>query len=544
MRGTFEALVEEILNATFDFYPLWASGLGLHAYDGVAGRYDPASRDARLRVLRAAQRELEAVDPGVLSPEQILDLQVLRAAVEKECFELEELREFERNPILYSTFLDTTHYLKRTYAPLEERLERLAEYQRQVPGLLETARRNLVGPCARPHVEVAMEIFQGMLRFLEQDLPRAAAAASPWVRHRLLTANAQAAAAVRAFLGFLQEEVLPKATETFALGETLYRRMLWVGERLEMDLSTLLQIGEQEIARLREASAEASRHIAPGHSPPEVVRMLAEERPSEEGLIPLAGSLLEELRRFVEEREVVTLPVGDRLHVEPTPPFLRWAFALMDTAGPFEQTRTDSYYYLTLPEPDWPSEQKEEWMRRFDPYTLRNTSVHEVYPGHYVHFLHVRRVPSRVRKAFHAYSFVEGWAHYAEEMMVEEGYGDEKLRLAQLLDALLRAVRFVVSIRMHTEGMTVARAARRFVEDADLEPFPAYREAQRGTFDPGYLNYTLGKLMLRKLRRDYERERGGAFRLREFHDRLLRLGAPPIPVARQALLRNPEGSLL
>lgn len=272
--------------------------------------------------------------------------------------------------------------------------------------------------------------------------------------------------------------------------------------------------------------------------------MLGEEHPPEEGLIPLAGTLLQELRVFLEEREVVPLPVGDRLHVEPTPPFLRWAFALMDTAGPFEEVSTDSYYYLTLPEADWPAEQKEEWMRRFDPYTLRNTSVHEVYPGHYVHFLYMRRVPSRVRKVFHAYSFVEGWAHYAEEMMVEEGYGDERLRLAQLLDALLRAVRFVVSIQMHTEGMTVARAARRFVEDAYLEPLPAYREAQRGTFDPGYLNYTLGKLMLRKLRRDYERERGGAFRLREFHDRLLQLGAPPIPVARQVLLRNPEGSLL
>ncbi|MCS7173324.1 MAG: DUF885 domain-containing protein [Armatimonadetes bacterium] len=544
MYGDFETTVTEILQATFDFYPLWASGLGLHAYDGVAGRYDLASLDARLRDLRTAQRALEAVDPNALSPEQHLDLQVLRAAVEKEQFEIAELREFERNPILYTAFLDTTHYLKRAYAPLDQRLERLAEYQRQVPGLLETARRNLVGPCARPHVQVAMEIFEGMLRYLEHNLPRAAAGASPAVRSRLLEANAQAAAAVRAFLGFLQEEVLPKATEAFALGAPLYRRMLWVGERLDLDLQALREIGEQELLRLREAVEEAGRRLAPGRSPAEVVRMLAEEHPSEEELLPLVRALVEELRAFLEERDVVTLPVGDRLHVEPTPPFLRWAFALMDTAGPFEETSTDSYYYLTLPEADWSPQQKEEWMRRFDPYTLRNTTVHEVYPGHYVHFLHLRRLSSRVRRVFHAYSFVEGWAHYAEEMLVEQGYGGEKLRLAQLLDALLRAVRLVVSIGMHTEGMTVAQAVRRFREDAYLEPLPAYWEAQRGTFDPGYLNYTLGKLMLHKLRRDYESERGGAFRLREFHDRLLQLGAPPIPVARQALLRNPGGSLL
>ncbi len=544
MQQAFASLAEAFLTSCFAFYPLWASELGRHEYDGQAGRYDPATLDARARDLRTWRRRFEAIDPQTLSPDQRLDREVALAAIDQELFTLEDLRAFERNPLTYHQLVDITHYLKRDYAPLDERLTHLAAYQRQVPSLLETARQTLVGPYARPHVEVAVEVFKGVLQFLEEDVPRAAAQAAPSVRGQLLEANAQAASALRAFLGFLAEEVLPRATETFALGEDLFRRMLWAGERVMIDLAALLEIGEREVLRLREELEAVSRRIDPHATCAEVAKRLHAEHPREEELIPEVQRIVQDLRAFLEAHDLITLPEEDRLHIAPTPPFLRWAFAVMDTAGPFEQASTDSYYYLTLPDPAWTPDQKESWLRRFDRYTLQNTSVHEVYPGHHVHFLHVRRISSPIRKAFHAYSFVEGWAHYAEEMMVQSGYGDAKLRFAQLEDALLRAVRFVVSIRMHTQGMTVQEAARRFVEDALLEPLPAEKEAVRGTFDPGYLNYTLGKLMLRKLRQDREREQHGSFRLKAFHDELLQLGAPPIPVARLALLRDPGGSVL
>jgi uncharacterized protein (DUF885 family) len=230
--------------------------------------------------------------------------------------------------------------------------------------------------------------------------------------------------------------------------------------------------------------------------------------------------------------------------VEETPPFARWAFAMMDTAGPFEAS-DESFYYITPPDPAWSAEQQEEWLRKFDFATLQDVGIHEVYPGHFVHFLHIKQIPRAVRRVLTSYSFVEGWAHYCEEMMLAAGYGSEdpRIRLAQLSEALLRDVRFVVAIEMHCRDMPRDAAARMFVQDAYLDPLPADREATRGTFDPGYLNYTLGKLMITKLRDDLRQEEGAKFSLRGFHDRLLALGAPPIPLARRRLLPSEAGVL-
>jgi Bacterial protein of unknown function (DUF885) len=263
----------------------------------------------------------------------------------------------------------------------------------------------------------------------------------------------------------------------------------------------------------------------------------AHDHPPADRLLADAEAVLEDLRAFVEGRGLVSIPSPVRCRVEETPPFARWAFAMMDTAGPFEAA-AESFYYITLPDPAWPPEQAEEWLRKFDYATLRDVGIHEVYPGHYVHFLHMRTVPGALRRVLTSYSFVEGWAHYCEEMMLEDGYGagDPHLRLAQLSEALLRNVRFLVSIKMHTRGLSREGAARMFVEEAHMDALPADREAVRGTFDPGYLNYTLGKLMVTKLREDLKRHEGGAFSLRGFHDQLMTLGAPPVPLARRRLL--------
>lgn len=534
----FPALCDEILDAFFAFYPRWASDLGLHAYDGQVGRYDRPTLDARVRALRAFRRRVEAVTVPPFPAQEAVDREVLLSAIDRELFELEELRTFERNPMVYNALVDASGYVKRAYAPLEVRVARLTEHLEQVPDLLADARRTLTGPVPRPHAEIAAEAFEGTIRFLEHDLAGAVNGTGHQRLNRFLEASGRAIEAVRSFVRFLREEVMPRATPEFALGDGRFCAMLWAGERLRRTIPDLLRLGDGEFERLRAAFEETARSIDPHRPPEDVARSLAAEHPSEAELIPKARRILHRLREFLTEHDIVTLPPGDDVRVEPTPPFLRWAFAIMDTAGPFEEEATESYYYITLPDPDWTPEQKEQWLRRFDVYSLENTSVHEVYPGHYVHFRRLRHAPSRVAKAFQTYSFTEGWAHYAEEMMVEQGYGEgnPKLRLAQLLDALTRVVRYAVSIRMHTQGMSIEEATRWFVAYAHLDPLPAFREAIRGAFDPGYLNYTLGKLLIRELRDELSRKTGSEFRLREFHDRLLTLGGPPIPVARQALL--------
>jgi hypothetical protein len=536
----FPALCDEILDAYFSFYPRRASDLGLHAYDGQVGRYDRSTLDARVRTLRTFRRELEATTTPPLPAQEAVDREVLLSSIERELFELEDLRTFERNPMVYNALIDAGGYVQRAYAPLGVRVARLIEHLEQVPGLLADARRTLTGPVPRPHAEIAAEMFEGTIRWLEDDLVRAVAGISPDLMDRFTEGLRKAVEAVRSFLGFLREEVLPRATPEFALGEDRFCAMLWAGERLDLGIPDLLRLGDEELERLQAAFEETARAIDPHRPPEEVARALAAEHPSEADLIPYTRQILHRLREFLTERDIVTLPPTDDVRVEPTPPFLRWAFAMMDTAGPFEEETAESYYYITLPDPDWTPEQKEQWLRRFDVYTLENTSVHEVYPGHYVHFRRIRHAPSRVTKVFQAYSFTEGWAHYAEEMMLEQGYGEgkPKLRLAQLLDALVRAVRYAVSIRMHTQGMGIGEATRWFMAYAYLDPLPASREAVRGAFDPGYLNYTLGKLLIQRLRDELSHRMEHDFRLREFHDRLLGLGGPPIPVARQVLLHG------
>ncbi len=541
MASQFQRLADEVLSALFDFYPAWAARLGLHEYDGRAGAFSPQALDQRRRDLARFRAALRAQPEDAWEPGERLDREVLLAALDREQFELEELRLFHRNPMAYADAVDVTLYVKRDYAPLPERMRRLVDHLREIPSVLQAARRNLDAVCPRALVAASLEVFEGTARFLRHDLP-ALLRGCPDPTGVGEAALAEAVDSVEAFCAFLRGTLLPRASEDFALGPERYRRMLWCGERVDLDLPVLRRTAEEEVARLREEVAQVAARVEPGSPPREVVRRLSADHPSEAELVDCVRGILQELRAFLREHPVVRVPEPADCLVEPTPPFLRWAFALMDTAGPFEEPSVESYYYVTLPEPDWPDEEKRAWLSRFDVYTLRTTSVHEAYPGHHVHLLRLREVPSRVRKALTSYAFVEGWAHYCEEMMLECGYGDgdPRLRMAQLVEALVRAVRFRASLGLHTEGWTVEEATDRFVEDAYLEPLPARREAERGTFDPGYLLYTLGKLLIQQLRADWQRQLGAGFHLREFHDRLLDLGAPPLPVARRVLA--PPGS--
>jgi len=537
-------LADAYLVSLYDAYPTTAASLGLHEYDGRIPDIGDAARAGRIAALRDLQTRLAGISAQSLDVEDAHDHTLLSLALDEELFRLEQLREFERNPMAFSGPLDVSGYIKRDYAPLPRRVVALCEHLRQVPGYLAAARAALREPVPLPFLETALEVYAGTVQFQEDHLVRAVRPVGPgplWTAFE--RANTGAIAALRRFTAYLEDEIRPKATPEFAIGEAHFRTMLRVGEMIDLPVERLLEIGRDDLARNQAALREAAQRIDPGGDVRAIMARQAQDHPPAERLIPEAERLLEELKRFVETHGLVSIPSAIAPRVEETPPFARWAFAMMDTSGPFE-TASESFYYVTPPEPGWTAEQKEEWLRKFDYATLRDVGIHEVYPGHYVHFLHVKTIARPLRKVLSSYSFVEGWAHYCEEMMVEEGYGrdDPGLRIAQRSEALLRDVRFLVAIEMHTRKMSKDDAARMFVESAYMDPLPAEREAARGTFDPGYLNYTLGKLMVRKLRDDLRRP-GAAFSLRTFHDALLKLGAPPIPLVRRRMLAMEYGAL-
>ncbi len=538
-------LAEAYLAALFGPHPTMAAGLGLHDYDGRMPDPREPARARRTAALQDFSTRLRAIPYAALDVEDAHDHTLLAHAIDEELFELEQLREFERNPLAFSGPLDVSGYIKRDYAPLERRVRALTEHLRQVPDYLVGARETLCQPVPRPFLDTALEVYGGTVQFQENELRRAARAVeSVALRDEFERANDAAIAALRQFTRYLEETVSPRATEEFHLGEERFLTMLRLGEMVDLPIDRLLEIGEADLARNRARLHEAAERIAPGRSVRDVLMRQAQDHPPADRLLAEAEALLEDLRAFVEGHDLVSIPSPVRCRVEETPPFARWAFAMMDTAGPFEAA-AESFYYITLPDPGWPPEQAEEWLRKFDYATLRDVGIHEVYPGHYVHFLHIRAIPRALRRVLTSYSFVEGWAHYCEEMMLDAGYGGggPHLELAQLSEALLRNVRFLVSIKMHTRGLRKDTAARMFVEEAYIDPLPADREAVRGTFDPGYLNYTLGKLMVTKLRDDLKTQEGGGFSLRGFHDRLMALGAPPVPLARRRFLHTDPGPL-
>jgi len=537
-------VADEFLTAMFEMYPTLAASLGLHEYDGRVQDFTDAATANRVSALAAFAARLAAISPHALDADDAHDHTLLRLAVDEELFELTELREMEHNPMAFSGALDVSGYVKRTYAPLHTRVQRLTDHLRQFPGALAAARGVLRRPASLPVIATSLEVYEGMIQFHEHDLPAAVreiGTGGLWTAFE--QANRDALAALRAFVGYVHDDLRPRATDQFAIGEGRFATMLRLGEMVDLPLGRLLELGRDDMARNRARLHEIVERVGGGAAVVDVIRRQSRDHPSPARLIPEAAELLEEIRGYVLAHGLVSIPSDVPCVVEETPPFARWAFAMMDTAGPFE-TAPESFYYLTPPDPAWTAEETEAWLSKFDYATLRDVGIHEVHPGHYVHFLHVRHVPRRVRQVLTSYSFVEGWAHYCEEMMLDAGYraGDDRLRIAQLCEALLRNVRLIAAIEMHTRGMTVPEATRAFVEDAYLEPLPAEKEAIRGTFDPGYLNYTLGKLLVRNLLDDVRTAQGAAFSLRTFHDALLGLGAPPVPLARRHFLDTPSAS--
>jgi uncharacterized protein (DUF885 family) len=566
----FNRLADDYIAGFLAWRPQTGTSLGFHQYDGKVTDFSRPSLNAELARMRKFDDQLAAFNTNGLSAKAFYDYRILRSAIKRELFAFEEMAIYDRNPMTYAGVLDVNIYIKRDFAPLAERVKSLTSVLEQAPKIVAAARANLAQSLPRPEIETAIEEANGAVDFLGKDLVEALKDVhNDTLMSKFRSANGRAIEELRGYAKYLKEEKLPKANDQFALGREKYAKLVNYGEMLTISPEDLLEIGMKELKRKQEIFAAAAREIDPGKKPIEVFKAIQKDHPTEKSLIPDTAKDLEMIRQFLIDHEIITIPSPVRAKVMETPQFLRaTSFASMDTPGPFEKKATEAFYYVTPTEQDWTPQQKDEWLTAFNYYTTDIVSIHEAYPGHYVQFLALNASPAtKLEKIFNSYAFVEGWAHYAEQMMVDEGFGKidkptqpnsvheaigiieagpgavkgAKYSLAQTDEALLRVCRLCVSIKMHCQGMTVDEGAKFFEENCYYEPKPARQEAIRGTFDPEYLYYTVGKLEILKLRDDYRRQQGDKFSLQKFNDEILRHGCPPIRLLREVMLKDAAG---
>jgi uncharacterized protein (DUF885 family) len=553
--AAFNQLADEYLTGYLAWRPLEAVQLGFHEYDGKLTDFSRASVDGELVRLKEFNRRLGGMNTAALSPQAYFDFRDLQAGIRRALFSMEEMGSYSRNPMTYAGALDVSPYIKRDFAPLEQRVRSIIAILDQAPKVMAAGHANLEDSLPKPWVETAIEVGNGSADFLEKDLVEALKdLKDAALREEFNATDQRAVAEMRKFVKFLREEKLPKANSGFALGRDNFAKMLRTGELITQSPEEVLEIGLAELRREQALFAETAAKIDPARKPIEVFEQIQHDHPTAEGLIPDTRKALEAIRQFVVDHHIVAIPSEVRPRVEETLPFERASsFASMDSPGPFETKATEAYYYVTPVEAKWTEKEKDDWLSAFNYYTSDVVSIHEAYPGHYVQFLCMNASrATRLEKILGSYAYIEGWAHYSEQMLIDEGYGSAgrgpgkdpaeikaaKYRLAQLDEALLRVCRLCVAIKMHCQGMSVEEATRFFHENCYYGEKPAHAEAMRGTFDPGYANYTLGKLMILKLRKDYQAEVGAAYSLEKFHDEFLRHGMPPVPLLREIFLKD------
>jgi uncharacterized protein (DUF885 family) len=533
--------VDDYLQYLQETRPTCAALDGVHSHDDLLEDLSRQAIDADLRALSGFGRRLADIDPSGLTEIERAEHPVLKDHIRARMFELEEVRGWERNPHIYADTIASSLATQAlfSFAPAAERARRVLSKLRQVPRLVQAARDNIKDPPGI-FIKVGIETFNGALRFIEHDMPRAFREVDDLhLLGDLADASTEAATAIRSYVDVLETDLGPKARASFRLGRERFEQKLRLEEGLGLGVDRLLAIGERELASTAEAFRVAASKLN-GGDPAEAWAKAKAKHPEPGNLIRAAQEQLAELQAFVEKQKLLTLPASEPVVVAPTPDFFRWSSASMWTPGPFETKPTRAYYYLTDVDRGWSAERQAEHLRDFNFGTLWCISIHEVYPGHFVQYQHLRQVESKARKSifFAPASYIEGWAHYCEQMMIDAGFGrkDPLVRLGQLQEALVRLVRFVVSIRLHAEDLSVEQGVRMFREMAFLEEANARREAERGAFDPTYLVYSVGKLMLQKLRHDVEAKEGDAFSLRSFHDSLLKQGAAPFTLHRRLML--------
>ena len=550
--AAFAALGDQFFEQVyFKFHPSAGTQAGFHRYDNTLEDYSRASIDMEIVALKDSEKRVAAVDASGLSPATVVDRDLLLNNIRGQLLTLEVIRPWEKNPDTYSSGVTNSIFLimARTFSSPEQRLQSVIAREKQIPSVFQAARQNLKNP-PPIFVDVALEQLPGLVSFFQNDVPSAFKdVKDPTLLKDFQASNQKVMDELKSYQAWIEKELKPRAHGDFRLGAATYSRKLLYDEMVDIPLSRLLEIGMANLRQNQQAFKETAAKIDPSKTPQQILEELEKDHPAPDKLLQTFRDTLGGLKDYLEDHHIVKLPSQVLPIVQETPPFARaLTFASMDTPGPFEKVAKEAFFNVTLPESAWSAKEVEEHMAGFNRGTIISTAVHEVYPGHYVQFLWVPFAPSKVRKLLGCSSNAEGWAHYSEQMMLDEGYGRApdtapdkdtaflKLRLGQLQDALLRNARFIVGIEMHTGKMTFDQGVDFFVKEGYQSRVNGTRETKRGTSDPTYLYYTLGKLQILKLRDDYKRKLGDKYSLQDFHNLFLQQGFPPIKSVRKLMI--------
>ena len=547
---TFAQLVDAYFDSYYKANPSQATVTGFHQYDNQFEDFSLAAHRRNRRRLLEYLAAFQAINPRTLSQLDRDDREIIIATIHSALLEEDRVQMWRKNPDSYSGAVTSSIFslIKRNFAPPDERLRSVIAREKQIPRALMEARAVLRNP-PKIYTDIAIEQMPGNIDFFQDTLPAAFTDVKDTnLVVEFIRVNEAAMAELKNYQDWLRKDLLPRSHGTFAIGAENYRLKLLDDEMVDTPLPRLLEIGYAQLHKDQQAFADTARRIDPNKKPEDVLKEMEKDHPTADKLLSSAQQQLDGLRQFLIDKKIITVPGGAQAKVVETPSFERaTTFASMDTPGPYETKATEAYYNITLPDPSWPKEKQEEYLEGYNFPLLSNVSVHEVWPGHYTQFLWVKNSPdlSKVRKLTAAGSNAEGWAHYSEQMVLDEGLynNDPRYRLAQLVDALLRDCRYIVGIRMHTQRMTMAEAREFFVKEGHQVPVVGEMETKRGTGDPTYLMYTLGKLEIMKLRDDYKRKMGAQFSLQDFHDRFIKAGSPPVKIVRRELMGQ-DGSLL
>jgi len=542
----------------FKYYPTAGTAAGFHQYDTQLEDYSRKAIDSQISALKQFKTQVESVKliPG--SQEEQSDRDLVLADINSKLLALENIRQWETNPDIYSSGITNSAFLimSRRFAPPDERLKSLIAREKQMPVVFDAAKQNLKNP-PKIYTQVALEQLPGIISFFQKDVPDAFKEAKDQATiQEFQKTNQQVISALGGYQKWVKDELLPKSNGDFKIGEENYRKKLLYDEMVDVPLDRLLEIGTANLHRNQEEFRRVAKLLDPSKTPEQILQELEADHPAPDHLLDAFRNTFSDLRNFITEKNIVTIPSPVSPIVEETPPFMRaLTMASMDTPGPFENVAKEAFFNVTLPESSWSPKEVQEHMEGFNRGTIISTAIHEAYPGHYVQFLWVQHAPSKVRKLLGCASNAEGWAHYTEQMMLDEGYGRTpgvpeekdtnflKLRLGQLQDALLRNARFIVGIKMHTGQMTFDQGVDFFEKEGFQSHANSLRETKRGTSDPTYLVYTLGKLEILKLRDDYKKKVGDKFALEDFHNKFLQQGFPPVKIIRQAMMGDNSPTL-
>ena len=557
-KQQFQKLADDYFDQVYFHYsPTGGTLAGYHQYDTQLEDLSRKNIDAEIIALKDFEKRVAAVPEATLDQTTRGDRAMVLGSIQSQLLTLEVIRPWEKNADNYSGICANAAFtlMERNFASPDERLRSLIAREQQMPALFAAARANLKNP-PRIFTEIAIEQLPGMVSFFEHDVPLAFKDAhDPALLAQFKATNAAVIAAMNSYQAWLKTDLLPRSNGDFRIGAETFQKKLAYDEMVEIPLPKLLEIGWANMRENQEHFKRIAAELEPGKDPHAVLEQLGANHPAPDQLMNAFRNTFDSIIGFIHSHHIVTIPSDVRPTLEETPPFMRaTTTASMDTPGAFETKATEAYFNVTLPDPSMTPAEVEGYMHGFNVGTIISTAVHETYPGHYIQFLWVPQAPSRVRKLLGCNTNAEGWAHYTEQMMLDQGYGqpglgakDEReakfIRLGQLQDALLRNARFIVGIEMHTGHMTMEQAEAFVQKEGYQSRENAVVETKRGTGDPTYLYYTLGKLEILKLRADMERKEGKNFNLQKFHDQFLRQGFPPIKIAREAMLGDNSPTL-